>query len=399
VALVGRVVYALSWSVVSTMFPIVAGTRKTERKGYGVLGTSLLLVLAIGSVLTIGLRLAPAKVWTLLFGAQFGMATQHTLPFLMALYAATTTIYALSVVMIAYEMSHKIANTGWVQLAFSGVLIGGMYLFHSSLEQVIWVQLFMMLVLLLIVAAPFLVQSIAGFEDWQSVPGSGEIRRIRPLSENEVIVEFLKSDFHGPEFEDHQKWGGLVTSPNLGDDRENSLRRALLFLRHGALWRELPKSTQWFEVEVSNQDLDKIRMFPRAQWRKLARGNFAMTDVAKSIAAAASRDIREKAFLSKIDALGRQLRQDAPVGTVLLIAIDERGPFTILDGNHRTMAAMLVSRETVKKLRFFCGFSPRMEECCWYQTNISTLLRYGTNLLKHSVRDPEADLADVAQSF
>ena len=50
VALVSRVVYALSWSVISTMFPIVAGTRKSERKGYGVLGTSLLLV-GIGSIL------------------------------------------------------------------------------------------------------------------------------------------------------------------------------------------------------------------------------------------------------------------------------------------------------------------------------------------------------------
>ena len=398
VALVGRVVYALSWSVVSTMFPIVAGTHKSERRGYGVLGTSLLLVLGIGSVLTLGLRLAPAQIWTTLFGAQFGMATQHSLPFLLALYAATTTVYALSVVMIAYEMSHKIANTGWVQLAFSLVLIGGIYLFHSSLEQVIAVQLVMMVLLLLIVAAPFLVQSITGFEDWQPAAGSTEIRKIRPVSENEVIAEFLKSDFHNPEFEDHRKLGVLVTSPNLADDRENLLRRALLFLRHGALWRELPGTTDWFEVEVRMDDLEKIRMFPRAQWRKLARGNFAMTEVAKSIAAGASRELREKAFVSKIEALSDQLRQDVPMGTVLLIALKESGPFTILDGNHRTMAALLVSRETVQKLRFFCGFSPRMAECCWYQTNISTLLRYGKNLLKHSVRDPEAELESLVGS-
>jgi O-antigen/teichoic acid export membrane protein len=399
VALVGRVVYALSWSVVSTMFPIVAGTRKSERKGYGVLGTSLLLVLAIGGTLTLGLRLAPAQIWTTLFGAQFGMATQHSLPFLLAMYAATTTVYALSVVMIAYEMSHRIANTGWVQLAFSVVLIAGISFFHSSLEEVIGVQLIMMVLLLLIVAAPFLVQSITGFDDWQPTSGSREMRKIRALSENEVIAEFLKSDFHSPEFEDHQKLGRLVTSPNLDDDRENLLRRALLFLRHGALWRELPKSTDWFEVEVRLDDQERIRMFPRAQWRKLARGNFAMTEVAKSITGGASRDLREKTFVTKIESLSDQLRQDVPVGTVLLIAINENGPFTILDGNHRTMAALLVSPETVQKLRFFCGFSPRMAECCWYQTNISTLLRYGKNLLKHSVRDPEAELESLVGSI
>jgi hypothetical protein len=105
-------------------------------------------------------------------------------------------------------------------------------------------------------------------------------------------------------------------------------------LRHGALWRELPRTTDWFEVEVRMDDLEKIRMFPRAQWRKLARGNFAMTEVAKSIAAGASRELREKTFVAKIEALSDQLRQDVPMGTVLLIALNESGPFTILDGNH-----------------------------------------------------------------
>ncbi len=399
VALVGRVVYALSWSVVTTMFPIVAGTRRHERKGHGVLGTSLVLVLAIGTILTLGLRLAPAHIWTSLFGAQFGMATQHSLPFLLALYAATTSVYVLSVVMLAYEMSHKVANTGWVQLAFSGMVIAGLYVFHTSLEQVIEVQLVMMLLLLLVVAVPFLVQMVTGFEDWQTRAGFHEISMIRTVSEDEVIAEFLKSDFHSPVFENHQRLEKLVAFPNLNDARENSLRRALLFLRHGALWRELPAGTNWFEVEVRVDDLDNIRMFPRAQWRKLARGNFAMTEIARNIAASEFRDICENSFRSKIESLGDQLRQNNSVGTVLLIGQNECGPFTILDGNHRTMAAMLVSPETVQELRFFCGLSPRMVECCWYQTNISTLIRYGANLLKHSVRDHEAELASLAQSF
>jgi len=43
-------------------------------------------------------------------------------------------------------------------------------------------------------------------------------------------------------------------------------------------------------------------------------------------------------------------------------------------------AAALVSPETVhQRFRFLCGFSPRMEQCCWYQTNASTLFRYARN--------------------
>jgi hypothetical protein len=47
---------------------------------------------------------------------------------------------------------------------------------------------------------------------------------------------------------------------------------------------------------------------------------------------------------------------------------------------------------------FICGLSPRMSECCWYNTNFMTLLRYARNVLTHAVRDPEAELAKVLLS-
>jgi O-antigen/teichoic acid export membrane protein len=392
VALVGRVIFAFSWSVVNSMFPIVAGTRSQKRQDHGVLATSLLLVLAIGLVLTLGLRLAPAKIWILLFGAQFGVAGESSLPYLLALYAAAASVYSLSVVIIAYEMSHKIANTGWVQLSFSGALIVGIYLFHSSLAQVILVQLVMMLVLLMVVAAPFLREVGVSSEVTQSAPQLDRIRLIRRVSEDEVVSEFLKNDFHNPEFKDYQSAvAEIVATPNLDDASENALRRALLFVRHGTLWRELPKKTEWFEVEVRGIDLQQIRVFPRAQWRKLARGNFAITEIVRCIAEQ-NHDQVEDAFLSKIRRLRLQLCQRATSGAILLIGLDNKGPFTILDGNHRMVAATLISPEAVNSFRFFCGLSPRMDTCCWHETNIVTLVRYGANLVRHLVYDPEAEI-------
>ena len=67
-------------------------------------------------------------------------------------------------------------------------------------------------------------------------------------------------------------------------------------------------------------------------------------------------------------------------------------PVTVLDGNHRLMAAMLRSPGN-KKLRFICGLSPRMTECCWYRTNLMTLFRYAKNVLTHSTRNPAAEIA------
>jgi hypothetical protein len=96
--------------------------------------------------------------------------------------------------------------------------------------------------------------------------------------------------------------------------------------------------------------------------------------------------------------MGEQFRQNnSDPGTVLLIGLNESEPMTILDGNHRLMAVALASPETLQKLRFFCGLSPRMRMCCWYKTNAATLFRYGTNLLTQVVYNPEAELARLLQ--
>ena len=398
IALVGRVIFAFSWAVVNTMFPIVAGTRAQERKGHGVLGISLLLVFTIGGVLALALRLAPAWIWTTLFGPQFVATGPYGLPYLLALYAATTCVYALSVVMIAYEMSYRIANTGWVQLAFSAVFIAGIYRYHRSLQEVIVVQLVMMVLLLIVVAVPFLRSVLAGVHD-DGPAALSRLRTIRRVSEDEVISEFLKNDFQNPVYEEYREaLDPLVTSPDLTSASENARRRALLFMRHGALWRELPDGTEWFELELRPADLERVRVFPRAQWRKLAQGDFSMTRVLRSFRSGHCYEVADKKFLTKILDLSDWVSQSAEVGAVLLIGLTENGPLTILDGNHRLVAAALNSPDAMKKFRLLCGLSPNMAQCCWYKTNLATLCRYGANLLRHVMHDPKAELTRLLQN-
>jgi len=380
------------------MFPLVAGTRQEERRGLKVIATSSLLVLVIGSALALGLRLAPPAIWTTLFGKGFSITGEYGLPYLLAMYAITTVVYSLSVVIITYEMSYKIANTSWIQLAFSGVVIAGICRFHSSLREVIWVQLIVMVVLLFVVAVPFILNSLAESRIAQRSAGTGPIRILRRVSENEVIAEFLRSDFNSPAFHGYREaLHYLVTDPNLNDPGENAKRRALLFIRHLALWKEIPKDTEWYEVELRPAEFRQIRVFPRAQWRKLARGDFSAPTIVERLRSPQS--LAHPGFQSKIDAIRERLGQeDAELGAVVLIGISDTEPVTVLDGNHRLAAALLASPNRVEKLRFFCGLSPRMTECCWYNTNLVTLLRYGKNIVRHIVRDPEAELARLLQT-
>lgn len=149
VALVGRLLYFASWQVVSAMFPISAGEKPGE-KARSVLATPMLMVSLMTGVFVAILWLAPRFVIGIVFGHEFFQAAS-----LFGLYAAATGLYALSVVLMTYEMSRRIANTGWLQLVFSGLMILGIGLFHETLREVIVVQIVLMSVMLVLVALPF----------------------------------------------------------------------------------------------------------------------------------------------------------------------------------------------------------------------------------------------------
>ena len=155
IAQIGRLLYFAAWfGVVNAMFPVTAATRDKDqdenRKAHGI-GLPLLLVFGL-SVVFVGIAgLFPHLILGVIFGSRF-MDTGWLLP----LYAVATGLYSLSVVFIAYEMSRRIANTGWLQLMFSGALVLGICLFHGSLRQVILVRVVLMAAMLALVVAPFL---------------------------------------------------------------------------------------------------------------------------------------------------------------------------------------------------------------------------------------------------
>jgi O-antigen/teichoic acid export membrane protein len=151
VALVGRVLYFASWSVVSAMFPISASAKPQEQNS-SVLIIPLLIVVGIAFFFTVFLGLFPDFVLRMLFGPGFHGKSIESL---LALYASTTGAYALAVVLTAYEISRRIANVAWLQLAFSVLVVVGIALFHETLKEVIVVQQVLMVLLLISVSIPF----------------------------------------------------------------------------------------------------------------------------------------------------------------------------------------------------------------------------------------------------
>jgi len=166
VALVGRVLFYASWSVIAAMFPVTAGSSRAERPNHSLVAIPMVLVLGMFLGFLGVLQIFPAAVMKSVFGPGFQQAES-----LLGLYAANTAVYALAVVLMTYEMSRKVANTGWLQLVFSALVVAGITLFHDSLRQVITVLLVLMVTLLVAVAVPFL-RSLRG-------PASAELLDVR----------------------------------------------------------------------------------------------------------------------------------------------------------------------------------------------------------------------------
>lgn len=150
VAQIGRLLYFVCWfGIVNAMFP-VAAARQDQKKSEA-LGVPMLLVFAISCIFVLVAALFPHFIMGLIFGSKF-----INIGSLLALYAIATGLYSLSVVLIAYEMSRRIANTGWLQLLISGALVLVIGFFHQNLHEVIMVRIVLMVIMLTLVSFPFL---------------------------------------------------------------------------------------------------------------------------------------------------------------------------------------------------------------------------------------------------
>ena len=150
VALVGRVLYFAAWSVVSAMFPVSASVKK-EHESPKVVWVPMALVAGISALFILVVSMFPQVIMGAIFGKAFATTSS-----LLSLYAIATALYAVAMVLMAYEISRRIANVGWLQLLFSGILVLVIGAYHHSLREVIVVQIVLMSLMLVLVSFPFL---------------------------------------------------------------------------------------------------------------------------------------------------------------------------------------------------------------------------------------------------
>ncbi len=144
-ALIGRIVFFGTWSVVITMFPLVAQKHQRQEAHRHLLWLALGMVFGV-SVLIIGATvLIPGLIVEILFGVEYLAIAP-----LLWLYAIATALFALSNVLINYHLALGNRSRSVLALAAGVSQVVALLMFHATLYQVVLIQIVLMGLLLLL---------------------------------------------------------------------------------------------------------------------------------------------------------------------------------------------------------------------------------------------------------
>jgi len=148
-ALIGRIVYFIAWMFVMLLLPTVVQLKKEGKKTAPILLKYVGYISGIAIIIILGCALFPKLVISLLFGNQY-----ITMAPLLWKYALATGLFAISNIFAYYYLSLDRYFPVVLSGIFGVLQVGLIIFFHSSLTEIVTMQI-MAMVLLLIVQLVF----------------------------------------------------------------------------------------------------------------------------------------------------------------------------------------------------------------------------------------------------
>lgn len=142
IALIGRVVFFATWTIVTLLFPKVIQMEQQGLNHRPLFWKSLAFVFAVGGIITGGCYFFDTLIMQLLFGNAYLNAA----PYLWQ-YATATTLFACANVFAYYFMSLNKYIPVYISVAVGLLQIAVIYAYHSSIQEVIQVQILLMAIL------------------------------------------------------------------------------------------------------------------------------------------------------------------------------------------------------------------------------------------------------------
>lgn len=138
-ALIGRIVFFATWSVVMTLFPVVAQKQARGEPHGHLLGIGLGLVAGVSTIIIGATLVIPDVIVKVLFGTAY-----MSIAPLLWMYAVSTAFYALANVIISYRLSANHTLGGLFVVVAGVAQVIGLWWFHDTLGQVVAIQVALM---------------------------------------------------------------------------------------------------------------------------------------------------------------------------------------------------------------------------------------------------------------
>lgn len=156
-ALIGRMIYFVTWMVVMVLIPTVLNRKKQGKPFQGLLMKYVGTIACFAGTLTIGCYIFPDLVVELLFGPEY-MAIAG----LLWLYALATSFFAVANIFVYYFLSMDKFIPVYVSGAIAALQVGAFSLYHESIKDIVVIQVLMMASLLLFQIVYFMFNSRKG---------------------------------------------------------------------------------------------------------------------------------------------------------------------------------------------------------------------------------------------
>jgi O-antigen/teichoic acid export membrane protein len=136
VALVGRAVFFLSWSVAITMFPVAAKHESGGLQSRRLLARGAGAVFAIGLVCTVAADLIGGRILAVVLGSEYDHLARP-----LAGYAFATTLLAVANLVASHHLAAGRSRESWLLLAGAAGQTGALLIWHSTISAMVLVQI------------------------------------------------------------------------------------------------------------------------------------------------------------------------------------------------------------------------------------------------------------------
>ncbi len=207
---------------------------------------------------------------------------------------------------------------------------------------------------------------------------------INTSTKDKVYAAWLKSEFYRMKDNLSQEQIALIEKTNFDDQAENAQRENLILNVYGRkpIMDHVPVDILWHEVEIEKEDLENLYILAIWDWFVDTGRTFKLSGVVKNLSSGHGHRISNfppgaADHKLKIDEMLKVM--DKNVQGIVLISSSKDGPFTIIDGTHRS--SLLAIKDSLLGTKAYLGIAADLSKCVWvpecenYEQTIAELNR------------------------